>query len=810
MLSKLASSLGCLLALAFSIPVLGAPPSVVQYATYQTSGSNGETNSSLQFNTPTTPGDTLWVVVTLSDYADAHTLTVTDTQGNTYTQLNQENDGAPGSQTVAQFYASNIVGDTTTPNTITLSTSYENYRGLLIVEINGTSASPLVGSSGNIQDGLAAGANNVTSGSIAVAANQTPALLLALSMNTSGGSSDTGGSGFGGPGYGTGFTPIAQMWNWGLNLGTFESAPVSSAGSVAALFNAPDLDSYVTVAAVFLPAVPQTPPAVSLSASPASIVSGSSSTLTWSSPNATSCTASGSWSGNEPVSGNLVVSPTATNIYTLTCTSPAGTSSPVSATVTVNPPAPSASITANAGSIVYGGSTTLTWSSTYATSCLASGSWAGSEPTLGTLAVSPTVTSTYTITCSNSTGKSPASSTTVAVTPALGQPPTVALSASATSVAPGGSSTLTWSSTNATSCLASGAWSGSEAVSGKLTVTPSATSTYTLVCANASGNSPAKSITVAVTPPKPTVTISANPSSIAAGASSTLTWSSTNATSCTATGSWSGTEAVSGTLTVTPATTSTYRVTCANAGGSSTVQSAGVAVISANAPQVVQYATHQTSGTVDENNSLIQFHTMTKAGHTIWVAATVSDYASVHAISVTDTQGNVYTELDQKNDEAPGYQSLAHFYASNIAGDASTPDTITIHWTTDNYKGALIAEISGTTAAPLLGHSAKIQDGLAAGSNNVTSGSIVIAANHLPALVIGLTMNTSGGSGDLGGSGYGGPAAGSGFTQVAQFWNWGLNLATFESTAVMTSQSAAAVFNAPDTDSYVTVSAAFH
>ena len=811
MWSKLARSLCCLLALAFfSIPVFSAPPSVVQYTTYQTSGSNGETNSSVQFNTPTAPGNTIWIVATISDYAGDHTLTVTDTQGNTYTELNQENDGPPGSQTVAQFYASNIVGDTTAPNKITLSSTYDNYRGLLIVEIGGTAASPLVGSSGNIQDALAAGTNNVASGSIGVAATQTPALLLALSMNTTGGSSDTGGSGFGGPGYGTGFAPIAQMWNWGLNLGTFESAPVSSAGSVDALFNAPDVDSYVTVAAVFLPTVPQTPPAVTLSASPSTIVTGSSSTLTWSSPNATSCTASGSWSGNEPTAGTLVVSPTATSTYTLTCTSPTGTSSPVSATITVNPPAPSVSITANTGSIVAGGSTTLTWSSTYATACLGSGGWSGSEPMAGTLAVSPTVTTTYTIVCSNSTGNSPASSTIVAVMPAPVQPPTVALSANATSVLPGGSSTLTWSSTNATSCVASGAWSGSEAVSGSLTVTPPATSTYTLVCTNASGNSPAKSITVAVIPPKPTVTISANPSSIAAGASSTLTWSSTNATSCTASGSWSGTEAVSGTVTVAPAATSTYMVTCANSAGSSTVRSAVVSVIPANAPQVVQYATHQTSGTADENNSTVQFNTMTKAGDTIWVAATVSDYASVHAISVTDTQGNVYTKLDQRNDEAPGYQSLAHFYASNIVGDASTPDTVTIRWTSDNYKGALIAEISGTTAAPLVGHSAKIQDGLAAGSNNVTSGSIAIAANHLPALVVGLSMNTSGGSSDLGGSGYGGPAAGSGFAQVAQFWNWGLNLATFETAAVTTAQSAAAVFDAPDTDSYVTVSAAFY
>ncbi|MDE2150334.1 MAG: hypothetical protein KGJ55_11020 [Gammaproteobacteria bacterium] len=46
------------------------------------------------------------------------------------------------------------------------------------------------------------------------------------------------------------------------------------------------------------------------SPSPTSIVAGGSSTLTWSSSNATSCSASGAWSGAEPVSGSQTVSPT--------------------------------------------------------------------------------------------------------------------------------------------------------------------------------------------------------------------------------------------------------------------------------------------------------------------------------------------------------------------------------------------------------------------------------------------------------------------------------------------------------------------
>ena len=45
-------------------------------------------------------------------------------------------------------------------------------------------------------------------------------------------------------------------------------------------------------------------PAVMISANPSAIVSGSATTLTWAATNATSCTASGGWSGAKPVSGS--------------------------------------------------------------------------------------------------------------------------------------------------------------------------------------------------------------------------------------------------------------------------------------------------------------------------------------------------------------------------------------------------------------------------------------------------------------------------------------------------------------------------
>jgi hypothetical protein len=75
------------------------------------------------------------------------------------------------------------------------------------------------------------------------------------------------------------------------------------------------------------------------------VTSGAGTTLTWSSANATSCTASGSWSGSKPTSGSATTaSLTASSTFTLQCTGSGGTSS-ASATVTVSAAATSSTIT---------------------------------------------------------------------------------------------------------------------------------------------------------------------------------------------------------------------------------------------------------------------------------------------------------------------------------------------------------------------------------------------------------------------------------------------------------------------------------
>ena len=84
----------------------------------------------------------------------------------------------------------------------------------------------------------------------------------------------------------------------------------------------------------------------------------------------------------------------------------------------------------------------------------------------------------------------------------------------------------------------------------------------------------------APTKPAPTVSLSVSPPSISEGESATLTWGTTDADSCVASGAWSGAKATSGSVSVSPAATSNYILSCNGTGGS-TSDSVSVTVTAA-------------------------------------------------------------------------------------------------------------------------------------------------------------------------------------------------------------------------------------
>lgn len=163
----------------------------------------------------------------------------------------------------------------------------------------------------------------------------------------------------------------------------------------------------------------ETPPAaptVTLSANPPSVATGSAATLSWSSTNATSCTASGGWSGAKATSGSASTGAlAATTSYALSCTGAGGAGS-AATTVTVTSAAPAVTLTASPTIIGTGTAATLTWSSTKATACMASGGWSGVKATSGSTSTGNLSTTTsYTLTCTGA-GGSAAATASVTVT----------------------------------------------------------------------------------------------------------------------------------------------------------------------------------------------------------------------------------------------------------------------------------------------------------------------------------------------------------------------------------------------------------
>jgi hypothetical protein len=252
-----------------------------------------------------------------------------------------------------------------------------------------------------------------------------------------------------------------------------------------------------------------------------------------------------------------------------------------------NPP-PTVSISLSTVAITVGASSTLTWSSTNATSCTASGAWSGSQTVSGSAMQAPTTTgtNTYTLTCTGAGGGATGAAV-LTVSAATPPAPTVTVAANPTALTVGASTTLTWSSTHASACTAGGAWIGTQAISGSTSETPTAagTATYTLTCTGAGGTATGAAVVTVSAEPAPTVSIAASPTTLTVGASTTLTWSSTHATSCSASGAWSGAQAVSGTQSETPAQTgaTTYTLTCSGDGGSATAS----ATVEVNAVTVV-------------------------------------------------------------------------------------------------------------------------------------------------------------------------------------------------------------------------------
>jgi len=356
-------------------------------------------------------------------------------------------------------------------------------------------------------------------------------------------------------------------------------------------------------------------PTAFASANPAALCEGSSTTL--------SATGGSTYLWNTGQSGsNIVVVPTATTTYTVTVTNN-GCTETADVTVTVNP-LPIATATASPDFICAGESTTLT--------ATGGGTYAWSTGQTGaSIVVSPTTTSIYSVTVTVN-GCSAVTDVTVDVNP--NTIPTA--TASPATLCQGGTSVLT--------ATGGGTYAWSTGQTGaSISVTPSATTTYTVTVTN-NGCTATADVMVTVNP-LPAPNISANPATICAGASTTLTASGGN------TYLWS-TGQSGASITVVPNATTTYSVTATSNGCTGTADATVVvntttatatASLSMICPGVSTTLTATGGGTYLWNTGDTNAQIIVSPAATTTYTVTVTNNGCTDVAMITVTVGNVLT-----------------------------------------------------------------------------------------------------------------------------------------------------------------------
>jgi hypothetical protein len=239
-------------------------------------------------------------------------------------------------------------------------------------------------------------------------------------------------------------------------------------------------------------------PTVTASSSPLSICLGNTATL--SAFGATSYT----WNPGVLTGTSVTVSPISNTIYTVTGKNAAGCSNTNTISLVVNP-VPSITVSASPILICIGNSSTLT-----ATGA-ASYTWSPGGSTINPLVVSPTVTTTYTVTGINAFG-----CTSIRTRAVIVSNPTLTAVASSNTLCAGSSVTLTAGG------FSTYTWTPGPLTGSSITVTPLSSAVYTVTASTPLGCTSTKTVGLTVIG-NPTVIASSSPTAICLGSTATLT-----------------------------------------------------------------------------------------------------------------------------------------------------------------------------------------------------------------------------------------------------------------------------------------------
>lgn len=451
-------------------------------------------------------------------------------------------------------------------------------------------------------------------------------------------------------------------------------------------------------------------------ATPATIVSGNSSTLAWTGvTGATTCAIDNGVGTVACTNASVSVSPTSNTTYTFTATGPGGART-ATAPVTVTPaPAHIGSFGGSPSTIVAGNSATLAWTGIAgATTCSIDNGVGTVSCADGNVSVSPTSNTTYTLTATGPGGAATATAV-ITVTPAA--PHVGTFTGTPATIVSGNSSTLAWTGiTGATTCSIDNGVGTVACADGNASVSPTATATttttYTLTATGPGGTSTATTA-VTVNPAAAHITtFAASPTAIIAGNSTSLAWTGiTNATSCTIDNGVGTVACANGNVSVSPTSNTTYTLTANSAGGNATAtavvtvhQIPTLVSISPNAAAqgatttVTFTGTNFVSGatTVNVSGSGVTVSGVNVTGPTSLTATfTVAGGAGVGVRNVTiTTAGGTTTPAVSFTVNVP--PSISAFAASSATLTVAQPTVLS--WSTSNATSCSIDNGVGSVA----------------------------------------------------------------------------------------------------------------
>jgi hypothetical protein len=190
------------------------------------------------------------------------------------------------------------------------------------------------------------------------------------------------------------------------------------------------------------------------------------------------------------------------------------------------------------------------------------------------------------------------------------------------------------------------------------------------------------------------------------------------------------------------ASATTAGVTVVNAapgGGTSGVAGFAVGVVPPSSGYIRQYGQYTAYPGSTSNNWNVTL-TNVLPGSTIYVIGTWPNFSSPYPTMAVTDGVNRYTELDRYADTnflslgIKGTQTLAHWYAANVAGGTYTVNMAPTPYTWEDYAAVIAFEVAGVSATPLAGHALNFQAAVPPGSNSVAatvtvtgSGGVLIA-----------------------------------------------------------------------------------